>query len=160
MKFRISRKRREFGAPVFLSDRNVSDAKDGFVECPSFDDDSYGLLKKELDKGIQVCESPMDTCTEWLTSVRQKAHRGRVLKSSWLRAKIGAYLVSIGRLLFLAFLYGWHVLNKISLDWPRTWQLSCLTQNFLTTLRGLKLLEGVMKLGTVLSAILCDKRLL
>ncbi|CAH3189610.1 unnamed protein product, partial [Porites evermanni] len=53
VKFRISRKRREFGAPVFLSDRNVSDAKDGFVECPSFDDDSYGLLKKELDKGIQ-----------------------------------------------------------------------------------------------------------
>ena len=54
MKFRISRKRREFGAPVFFSDRNVSDAKDGFVECPSYEDESYGLLKKELDKGIQV----------------------------------------------------------------------------------------------------------
>ena len=37
-----------------FSDRNVSDAKDGFVECPSYDDDGYGLLKKELDKGIQV----------------------------------------------------------------------------------------------------------
>ena len=40
--------------PVTFSDRNVSDAKDGFVECPSYDDDGYGLLKKELDKGIQV----------------------------------------------------------------------------------------------------------
>lgn len=37
-----------------FTDRNVSDAKDGFVECPSYEDDSYGLLKKELDKGIQV----------------------------------------------------------------------------------------------------------
>lgn len=54
VKFRISRKRREFGAPVAFRDRNVSDAKDGFVECPSYDDDGYGLLKKELDKGIQV----------------------------------------------------------------------------------------------------------
>ena len=54
VKFRISRKRREFGAPVAFSDRNVSDAKDGFVECPSYDDDGHGLLKKELDKGIQV----------------------------------------------------------------------------------------------------------
>ena len=37
-----------------FSDRNVSDAKDGFVECPSYEDESYGLIKKELDKGIQV----------------------------------------------------------------------------------------------------------
>lgn len=67
VKFRISRKRREFGAPVFLSDRNVSDAKDGFVECPSFDDDSYGLLKKELDKGIQAVPVLTDigNQTEW-----------------------------------------------------------------------------------------------
>lgn len=54
VKFRISRKRRKFGVPVTFSDRNVSDAKDGFVECPSYEDDGYGLLKKELDKGIQV----------------------------------------------------------------------------------------------------------
>ena len=38
-----------------FGDRNVSDAKDGFIECPSYEDDSYGLLKKELDKSIQVC---------------------------------------------------------------------------------------------------------
>ena len=49
--------------------------------------------------------------------------RFRVVKSSRLPAKIAAYLVSIGRLLCLAFLYGWRFLNKISLDW-----------SFLTTL--------------------------
>ena len=42
----------------------------------------------------------------------------RVVKSSWLQAKIIAYLVSISRLLCSAFLYGWHFLFKISLDWP------------------------------------------
>ena len=35
-------------------------------------------------------------------------------------AKIAAYLVSIGRLLCLPFLYGWRFLHKISLDWPLT----------------------------------------
>ena len=93
--------------------------------------------------------------------MRQKAHRGRVLKSSRLRAKIGAYLVSIGRLLFLAFLYGWHVLNKISLDWPRTLTTQLSTSKLSDNPERVKIiLEGVMKLGTVLSAILCDKRLL
>ena len=43
-----------------------------------------------------------------------------VVKSSWLPVKIVAYLVSIGWLLCLAFLYGWRFLNKISLDWPLT----------------------------------------
>ena len=40
----------------------------------------------------------------------------RVVKSSQLLVKIAAYLVSIGRLLCLAVLYIWHLLNKISLD--------------------------------------------
>ena len=44
----------------------------------------------------------------------------RVVKSSRLPAKIATYLVSIGRLLFLAFLYGRCLLNKISQDWPLT----------------------------------------
>ena len=48
------RKRREFGAPVYFSDRNVADAKDGLVECPSYEDENYSLEKKELDKAVQV----------------------------------------------------------------------------------------------------------
>ncbi|PFX30161.1 Dynein intermediate chain 2, axonemal [Stylophora pistillata] len=67
VKFRISRMRREFGAPVTFGDRNVSDAKDGFVECPSFEDEGYSLLKKELDKGIQAVPVLTDNGnqTEW-----------------------------------------------------------------------------------------------
>ena len=44
----------------------------------------------------------------------------KFVKSSRLSAKIAAYLVRIGRLLCLAFLYGWNFLNKITLDWPLT----------------------------------------
>ena len=45
----------------------------------------------------------------------KKAING-VVKSSLLPVKIVAYLVSIGWLLCLAFLYGWCFLNKICLD--------------------------------------------
>ena len=48
--------------------------------------------------------------------------------------KIATYLVSIGLLLCLAFLYGWRLLHKISLDWPLTLTTQLLLQNFLTTL--------------------------
>ena len=38
----------------------------------------------------------------------------------WKSPPMYMYLVSIGQLLRLAFLYGWRFLNKISLDWPLT----------------------------------------
>ena len=44
----------------------------------------------------------------------------RVVKSSRLSTKITTYLVGIGRLLCLAFLYGWRFLSKTSLDLPLT----------------------------------------
>ena len=44
----------------------------------------------------------------------------RVVKSSRQPARIATNLVTIGRLLCLAFLYGWFFINKISLDWPLT----------------------------------------
>ena len=58
----------------------------------------------------------------------------RVVKSSWLPAKIATYLVSIGQLLCLAFLYRWCFLNKISLDWLVTLTTQPSISNFLTTL--------------------------
>ena len=44
----------------------------------------------------------------------------KVVKISRLSVKITACLVSISQLLCLAFLYRWHFLNKISLDWMLT----------------------------------------
>ena len=57
-----------------------------------------------------------------------------MVKSSRLPMKTATYLVSIGLLLCLAFLYGWRLLHKISLDWPLTLTTQLLLQNFLTTL--------------------------
>ena len=44
----------------------------------------------------------------------------RVVKSSWLSAKIVTYLVSNGQLLCLAFLYAWRFSNRISPNWLLT----------------------------------------
>ena len=50
----MKRVRREFGAPYKFKDRNVADAKDGCIDCTSFDDRTFDLKKIELDKSIQV----------------------------------------------------------------------------------------------------------
>ena len=53
--------------------------------------------------------------------IKTTTTRISVVKSSRLLVKITAYLVSIGWLLCLAFLYGWCFLKKIiSLDWLLT----------------------------------------
>ena len=56
----------------------------------------------------------------------------KVIKSSLLLAKTAGYLVSIGWLLCLPFLYGWPFLNKISLDWPLTLTTQPLAMYFKT----------------------------
>jgi hypothetical protein len=50
----VKRKRREFGAPINFSDRNVADAKDGFIDCVAYEDRSFDLKRIELDKATQV----------------------------------------------------------------------------------------------------------
>ena len=49
------RRRREFGAPCKFTDRNVADAKDGYIECTAYEDKTFELRRMELDKDIQVC---------------------------------------------------------------------------------------------------------
>ena len=58
--------------------------------------------------------------------MKERSHNGLCLSHragegfAGLPAKIVAYLVNVGGLLCLEFLYGWRFLNKISLDWPLT----------------------------------------
>ncbi|KAL4236475.1 WD repeat-containing protein 63 [Mactra antiquata] len=67
MKVSVRRKRRLFGAPCEFKDRNVGDAKDGYIECTSYKDKTYDLNKIELDKGTQAIPWFTDsgTQTEW-----------------------------------------------------------------------------------------------
>ena len=54
IKVSVKRKRKEFGAPCEFTDRNVADAKDGYIECTSYKDKTFDLQTVELDKGTQV----------------------------------------------------------------------------------------------------------
>ena len=49
VKYVISRRRCDFGAPISLSDRPTTEV----VDCVSFEDDNF-ICMKEIDKGIQV----------------------------------------------------------------------------------------------------------
>ena len=70
-----------------------------------------------LSKTFHLCA--LDSGTRRICYHFFSRHHHRVVKSSRLPA-IPHYLVSIGRLLCLAFLYRWRCLNKISLDWRLT----------------------------------------
>ena len=54
IQFSAKRLRRDFGAPCSFSDRNVADAKDGYIECVPYEDKTFDLTKSELEKGVQV----------------------------------------------------------------------------------------------------------
>nr|XP_046246791.1 dynein axonemal intermediate chain 3 isoform X2 [Scatophagus argus] len=52
--FRFSRVRRKFGVPVCFSDRSVADAKDGFLECASYNDSRFSVKQMQRDCGMQA----------------------------------------------------------------------------------------------------------
>ena len=50
----VKRKRKNFGAPCAFIDRNVGDAKDGYIECTATEDKTFSLKRLELTKATQV----------------------------------------------------------------------------------------------------------
>ncbi|XP_054646061.1 dynein axonemal intermediate chain 3 [Dunckerocampus dactyliophorus] len=52
--YKFSRARKEFGMPVSFSDRNVADAKDGNVECASYQDRRFNINLMQRDCGVQA----------------------------------------------------------------------------------------------------------
>ena len=52
--FSIIRKRKDFGCQHMFSDRNSMDVKDGAIDCPGYEDESYELNMAVLSKAIQV----------------------------------------------------------------------------------------------------------
>lgn len=67
IKVSVKRVRKEFGAPANFKDRNVADAKDGYVECTKYDDKTFELKKMELDKSTQAIPVLAEggTQTDW-----------------------------------------------------------------------------------------------
>uniref|UniRef100_A0A3P8WQ05 Dynein axonemal intermediate chain 3 n=1 Tax=Cynoglossus semilaevis TaxID=244447 RepID=A0A3P8WQ05_CYNSE len=54
LRYRFSRVRRKFGAPVCFSDRNTADAKDGHLECAAYPDSRFSIKQLQRDCGIQA----------------------------------------------------------------------------------------------------------
>ncbi|XP_043861259.1 dynein axonemal intermediate chain 3 [Dromiciops gliroides] len=66
-KYKISRKRRQFGAPIKFGDLNASSVKENYIECTAYVDKNYTIKQLEKDIGIQMIPVLKDehTQTQW-----------------------------------------------------------------------------------------------
>ncbi|XP_034559103.1 WD repeat-containing protein 63 isoform X2 [Notolabrus celidotus] len=64
---KFSRVRRRFGALVCFSDRSSADAKDGFLQCPSYKDSRFSIKQMQSDCGMQAVPrlQSSSTQTQW-----------------------------------------------------------------------------------------------
>uniref|UniRef100_A0AAY5L9F9 WD repeat domain 63 n=1 Tax=Esox lucius TaxID=8010 RepID=A0AAY5L9F9_ESOLU len=97
LKCRISRVRRAFGAPVFFSDRNAAETKDGFIECTPYQDKIFSLKQMERHCGVQAipnCNSsstqtpwtyPKNMCTQYEPREFSKEEKENCLQSEELK---------------------------------------------------------------------------
>ncbi|NXK86819.1 WDR63 protein, partial [Formicarius rufipectus] len=54
IRYKISRVRRKFGAPIAFTDKNASHEKDSYVECTSYEDKTFSIQMLERDVGVQA----------------------------------------------------------------------------------------------------------
>ncbi|NWZ33944.1 WDR63 protein, partial [Brachypodius atriceps] len=64
IKYKISRVRRRFGAPITFSDRNASDEKDSYAECTAYEDNTFSIKMLERDAGLQRAPKLRETSTQ------------------------------------------------------------------------------------------------
>ncbi|NWS50995.1 WDR63 protein, partial [Chunga burmeisteri] len=67
IKYKISRVRRKFGAPITFTDKNASHVKDSYIECISYQDKTFSIKMLEKDVGIQMVPKirEVSTQTKW-----------------------------------------------------------------------------------------------
>ncbi|NXK61197.1 WDR63 protein, partial [Sylvietta virens] len=64
IKYKISRVRRKFGAPITFTDKNASDEKDSYAECTAYEDDTFSIKMLERDVGVQMVPKLRETSTQ------------------------------------------------------------------------------------------------
>ncbi|NXU03023.1 WDR63 protein, partial [Buphagus erythrorhynchus] len=64
IKYKISRARRKFGAPITFTDKNASDDKDSYAECMAYEDDTFSIKMLERDVGVQMVPKLRETSTQ------------------------------------------------------------------------------------------------
>ncbi|NWW78384.1 WDR63 protein, partial [Climacteris rufus] len=64
IKYKVSRERRKFGAPITFSDKNASHEKDSYAECTSYEDKTFSIQILERDVGVQTVPKVRETSTQ------------------------------------------------------------------------------------------------
>ncbi|NXD19000.1 WDR63 protein, partial [Spelaeornis formosus] len=64
IKYKISRVRWKFGAPITFTDKNASDDKDSYAECTAYEDDTFSIKILERDVGVQMVPKLKETSTQ------------------------------------------------------------------------------------------------
>ncbi|NXQ30776.1 WDR63 protein, partial [Alaudala cheleensis] len=64
IKYKLSRARRHFGAPITFTDKNSSDDKDTYAECTAYEDDTFSIKMLERDVGVQIVPKLRETSTQ------------------------------------------------------------------------------------------------
>ncbi|NXK18220.1 WDR63 protein, partial [Arenaria interpres] len=64
IKYRISRVRRKFGAPITFTDKNASHVKDSYIECTSYQDKAFSIKMLEKNVGIQMVPKVREASTQ------------------------------------------------------------------------------------------------
>ncbi|XP_062872021.1 dynein axonemal intermediate chain 3 [Trichomycterus rosablanca] len=62
--YKISRVRREFGAPVSFSDSNAEEIKGNYTECTSYPDKNFSIRRLEQHCGIQAINNSKNSFTQ------------------------------------------------------------------------------------------------
>ncbi|XP_051517378.1 dynein axonemal intermediate chain 3 [Myxocyprinus asiaticus] len=66
LRYKISRLLRDFGAPVRFSDCSALDGKEGFVECPSYQDKSFSIRELQRHTSVQATSNIKHSSTQTL----------------------------------------------------------------------------------------------
>uniref|UniRef100_A0A673GY45 WD repeat domain 63 n=1 Tax=Sinocyclocheilus rhinocerous TaxID=307959 RepID=A0A673GY45_9TELE len=66
LRYKISPLLRRCGAPVCFSERSALDGKEGFVECPSYQDKSFSIREMERHTAIQASRDTKHSSTQTL----------------------------------------------------------------------------------------------
>ncbi|XP_016305885.1 WD repeat-containing protein 63-like, partial [Sinocyclocheilus anshuiensis] len=66
LRYKISPLLRRCGAPVCFSDRSALDGKEGFMECPSYQDKSFSIREMERHTAIQASSDTKHSSTQTL----------------------------------------------------------------------------------------------
>uniref|UniRef100_A0A8C5IJU5 WD repeat domain 63 n=1 Tax=Junco hyemalis TaxID=40217 RepID=A0A8C5IJU5_JUNHY len=64
IKYKISRVRRQFGAPITFTDKNAADDKESYAECTAYEDNTFSIKLLERDVGVQMVPKLREATTQ------------------------------------------------------------------------------------------------